>query len=178
MQSDYPILSTSRLTMTPFDVSDFNDCLAMRSDPEVTRFVGGPVGREDVWFRVLRYIGHWQALGFGCWAVRETSTGRFVGEIGFFDYRREIEPDFAGTPEGGWVTDRWAHGKGFASEAITAMLAWGDRRPDFSRTMAIINPGNVPSLRTAEKCGYRRLCDTRYKTHPIVLFERSRPIAQ
>jgi hypothetical protein len=49
-------LTTSRLTMTPFAEVDFVDCFAMRSNPAVTRFVGGVQSREDVWARALRYI--------------------------------------------------------------------------------------------------------------------------
>ena len=29
---------------------------------------------EAVWARLLRYIGHWQALGYGYWAVFEKAT--------------------------------------------------------------------------------------------------------
>ncbi len=171
----FPTLTTPRLTMTPFDAGDFADCLAMRSDPAVTRFVGGAQSREDVWLRTLRYIGHWHTLGFGCWAVREAATGRFVGEIGYFDYRRDTVPDFAGTPEVGWVTNAWAHGQGFASEAVAAMLAWGDARGDFGRTVCMIDAGNVPSLRLAQRFAFRSLLEVSYKGHINLLLERSRP---
>lgn len=167
-------LTTSRLTMTPFAVDDFADCLAMRSDAVVTRLVSGVMTREDVWFRTLRNIGHWQALGFGPWTVRESATGRFVGEIGFFDSRRMTEPDFAGPPEAGWMTNTWAHGQGYASEAVAAMLAWGDARPGFGRIVCMIDPGNDPSLRLAQRFGFRRISDLTYKGNANVLLERLR----
>jgi RimJ/RimL family protein N-acetyltransferase len=172
-----PILSTQRLTMTPHTLGDFEDCLAIRSDPAVTRYLGGIMGREETWSRLLRYAGHWQMLGFGYWAVRETTTGKFIGEIGFADYQRDTEPSFAGTPEAGWVTAAWAHGKGYASEAVAAMLEWGDRRPDFRRTVCMIDPENTASIRLAEKFGYTPFAETDYKTHPVILFERLRSIS-
>jgi RimJ/RimL family protein N-acetyltransferase len=120
----------------------------------------------------LRYIGHWQVRGFGPWTVRESATGRFIGEIGFFDYRRDTVPDFAGIPEVGWVTAQWAHGRGFASEALAAMFAWGDRRPGFERTVAMITAENEPSVRLAQRFGYRPVLDVNYKGHTNLLFER------
>ncbi len=33
---------------------------------------------ESVWSRLLRYIEHWQALGYGYWAVFEKTTGRML----------------------------------------------------------------------------------------------------
>ena len=51
----------------------------------------------------MRYSGHWAILGFGYWVVRDTQSGRFLGEVGFADYHREIEPSLHGTPEIGWA---------------------------------------------------------------------------
>jgi len=75
----------------------------MWGDPEVTRYIGGrPFTAEEVWSRLLRYIGHWQWIGFGTWVAEERATGAFVGEIGFCDYRREIDPPLD-LPEAGWA---------------------------------------------------------------------------
>ena len=62
----------------------------------------------------------WRHMGFGFWAIEEKATGRFIGEAGFHELRRDIEPSIEGTLEAGWgfVTD--AHGKGFATEAVGA----------------------------------------------------------
>jgi len=169
-----PTLTTARLTLMPFGIGDAEDCLAMRSDPAVTRFVGGVATREDVWARTLRYIGLWAAFGYGYFAARETASGRFVGEIGFADYRRDTMPDFFGTPEAGWVLAGWAQGQGFAAEAVEALLAWGDETLSAPRTVCMVSPDNHPSLRLAAKVGYRAFADTTYKGHPLMLFERAR----
>ena len=59
------------------------------------RALGGqPFAAEDVWSKLLRYAGHWALLGFGYWAIEEKSSGRFVGEAGFADFKRAIEPSF------------------------------------------------------------------------------------
>src|SRR5437762_7040767 len=111
-------LDTDRLTLRPHRLDDFPDTRALWSDPEVTRFIGGrPLTEEETWQRLLRYVGHWSLLGFGYWAVRERGSGRFVGEVGFANGKRTLEPSFGDAPEIGWVLATSAQGRGYATEA-------------------------------------------------------------
>lgn len=168
-----PVIETGRLLLHGHRPSDLADCLAMWADPAVTRHIGGkPSTEEEVWHRILRYAGHWALMGFGYWAVRERDSGRFVGEVGLADFRRSIEPGFAGAPEAGWVLAPWAHGRGYATEAVRAALAWGDARFGAVRTVCLISPDNGPSLRVAERCGFAAYAHTTYKGSPCILLER------
>jgi len=171
--SPVPTLTTERLVLRGHRLDDFDDAYALWSDPAVVRHIGGhPHSREDVWARILRYAGHWLHLGFGYWAMTERATGRFVGEVGLAFFRREITPSLEGIPESGWVLAPWAHGRGLATEAVVAALAWHDARTGHGRTVCIIEPENVASVRVAAKCGYRELARTTYKGEPTVVFER------
>jgi RimJ/RimL family protein N-acetyltransferase len=168
-----PALETDRLTLRGHTLDDFSECVAMWADPEVTRYIGGrPSAEDEVWTRLHRYVGHWVLLGFGYWVVREKQTGRFVGEVGFADFKRAVEPSFGGAPEIGWVLSPWAHGKGFATEAVRAAIAWGDAHFGRVRTVCMISPENVPSIRVAEKCGYKEFARTIFKGDDTLLFER------
>jgi RimJ/RimL family protein N-acetyltransferase len=168
-----PTLTTARLTLRAHQVADFPDCLALWTDPTVTRYIGGrPSTQEEVWGRLLRYAGHWALLGFGYWAVCEQESGRFVGELGFADYHRDLTPALDGAPEIGWALAPAVHGQGFATEAVCAVLAWGDTHFGAARTVCLIDPDNQPSLRVAAKCGYREYARTTYKGDPTILFER------
>jgi RimJ/RimL family protein N-acetyltransferase len=168
-----PVLETARLMLRPHRLDDFEDAVAMWGDSDVTRFIGGkPATREEVWARLLRYAGHWALLGYGYWVIRETATARFVGEIGFADFHRDIAPPFEGAPEAGWALARWAHGQGFAVEALSAILAWADGHFGAARTVCMIEPANGPSLRLAQKAGYLEYARTSYKGAPTILFER------
>jgi RimJ/RimL family protein N-acetyltransferase len=173
-----PKLETSRLRLHGHGLKDFAESAGLWADPEVVRFIGGrPFTEEEVWTRLLRYIGHWAALGYGYWVIRDKAGGRFVGEIGLADFRRNFDPalgaPFAGAPEIGWALSPWAHGQGYASEAIQAVLAWAEQRfgPD-TRTVCMINPDNAASIRAAQKAGYRPFARTTYKEAPSLLFER------
>ncbi|NIX77190.1 GNAT family N-acetyltransferase [Microvirga sp. c23x22] len=168
-----PVLETERLVLRGHRAGDFEACAALWADPEVTRFISGkPSMSEESWGRLVRYVGHWALLGFGYWAVEEKASGGFVGEIGFADYKRDIEPSLAGVPELGWVISPRVHGRGYATEAVRAAIAWGDKHFGAIRTACIISPENTASLRVAEKCGFRQLLATTYKDKPTVMFTR------
>lgn len=169
-----PELRTARLVLRPPAPGDFDASFAMWTHPDVTRFIGKrPATREETWGRILRYIGHWQAFGWGFWTIA-THDGAFVGECGFSDFHRELTPPIV-VPEMGWALSPTAHGRGYASEALVAACAWGDANIDASTTACIIDPENAPSLRVAEKIGFREVLRTTYRSDPTVVFERRRP---
>jgi RimJ/RimL family protein N-acetyltransferase len=163
--------ASPRLAFAPHRPSDFDDSAAMWGDAELRRHMGGnALTPEEVWARLLRHVGHWELFGYGYWVVRDRD-GRFVGEVGFADLRRDTTPRLV-DPEAGWVIARWAHGRGYATEAMRAALAWADAR--FARTTCIIDPDNAASIRVADKCGYVLVARGRYGTVPTLVYARSR----
>jgi RimJ/RimL family protein N-acetyltransferase len=132
----------------------------MWSDPAVVRYtIGEPSPPQRTWIRLLAYRGHWALLGFGYWAVEERTSGRYIGELGFADFKRDVVPSIAGEPELGWALDPQFHGKGYATEALRAAVAWGDHHLAQRRTFCIIHRDNHRSFRVAEKLGYKIFCD-------------------
>jgi RimJ/RimL family protein N-acetyltransferase len=171
-----PVLETARLRLRPHRPDDFDFSADLWSDPVVTRFIGGrALTREEVWGRLLRYDGHWAMLGFGYWALEEKLTRAFLGELGFADLQREIEPRLDGMAEIGWVLASQYHGKGYATEAVRAVIAWGDAHLSTSRMVALIHPENAASVRLAEKFAFRELCRTTYDSEPTIQFVRNIP---
>jgi RimJ/RimL family protein N-acetyltransferase len=169
----YPILQTERLTLRVQTRDDFPPFAAMWADPVVTRFIGGaPLSEEDAWAKFLRIAGHWALLGFGFWGIFEKATGRRIGEAGILDVKREIEPSFHGVPEIGWGLLPEVHGKGYATEAVAAILGWAESHFGKVRMVCIIDPQNAPSLRVAARTGFKEFARTTYKGDAIVLLER------
>lgn len=165
-------LITERLTLAPVAVADFDDLTTLWGDPVfATSIFPAPLTSEDVWFRLLRDIGHWEALGHGNWSIRETATGDYVGSVGVLDYRRLLDPPFD-APELGWGVAPRFQGKGMAFEALSAALAWCDDTLNASRTVCMISPDNAPSHALAARAGYMRYADAVYKGEPVVLLER------
>src|SRR5947199_2874932 len=115
-----PVLETERLRLRGHRPDDFANVAAMWADPAVIRYlVGVPLTPEESWTRLLRYAGHWSLLRFGYWLVEEKSTGKFIGELGFADYKRGV-PALEAVPEAGWVLCSRSHGEGYATEAMMA----------------------------------------------------------
>ncbi|MEO6913262.1 MAG: GNAT family N-acetyltransferase, partial [Candidatus Baltobacteraceae bacterium] len=170
---DVPVIETDRLRLRGHRLHDFNDSAAMWADPVVTRYIGGqPSTEQQSWARVRGYVGHWSLLGFGYWVVEAKTSGAFIGEVGFADFKRQVEPSIEGIPEIGWVLISAAHGKGYATEAVRAAVAWGDNHFDSKRTVCMIDPENLASLRVAEKCGYHEFERTTYNGEPTILLAR------
>ena len=174
-----PTLTTERLLLRGHRASDLGGCAALWQDPEVTRYTTGqPVARQDVWTRLLRHPGHWNLLGFGYWLAFERASGRLVGEVGLARFERDFlqpYPELTPLPEAGWVTLPWAHGRGFASEAMTAVLDWQDRQGLAPRTFCIIHPENGPSLRLAAKLGFRPEREVPHGEHTWQVLSRTTP---
>ena len=172
---DIPVVETPRLRLRAYRLDDLDALSEMWADPEVTRFIGGePRSRAQVWQQIQRNTGSWAMLGFGYWVVEDIATGACVGEIGFMEGLRDIEPQFVGTPEAGWViAPSWA-GRGYASEGLSAALAWRDAHIASARTVCIIEPEHKVSIHIAHKHGFRKLVDTQIAGEPIGLFERMR----
>lgn len=159
--------------MSPVSTDDFGELLTLWSDEDFTRHImGRALGREEIWFRLLRDLGHWAAMGHGNWTIRLRDGGAYLGSVGVFDYRRELEPPFD-APELGWGVAPGFQGRGYAAEALTAVLAWTDRRLE-ERTVCMISPENLASLKLAARVGYRPYATTTYKDQPVQLFERQR----
>lgn len=170
-----PLIETERLLLRPHHLSDLPDCVAMWADPEIARFtIGDPSPPPRTWQRLLGYRGHWALLGFGYWAVVETSSNRYLGDLGFADFRRDLYPAIEGMPEIGWALAAHAHGKGYATEALRAIVRWGDDHFGSRRTACIIHRGNQRSFRVADKLGYRRF-PSAADTESVEILVRSPP---
>lgn len=155
-------------------MNDFGASAAMWADPEIVRHISGkPSTAQQSWGRLLTYIGHWTVFRFGYWVVEERTTGAFVGEVGFANYRRDIEPAIT-VPELGWVIARGSWGKGYATEAAGAAIAWGRRRfTETAETACIIAPENRASIHVAEKLGFTLACETSYMQLPTLIYRRA-----
>jgi RimJ/RimL family protein N-acetyltransferase len=173
VKSDVPVIETARTVLRPHRIEDFDAYAAMWTDPVVTRFIGGkPRTREESWMRFLRHAGLWSLLGYGFWAIEEKTTGRFIGEAGFHDLKRDMAPSIEGIPEAGWALVPAVHGAGLATEIVRRVHDWGDARFGHARTVCIIDPGNTASLGVAIKCGYSEVVRTLYHDAPTILLER------
>ena len=168
-----PRLETPRLLLRAHRHDDFPSLAALWAEPAATQFIlAKPSSEEDSWARLLRYAGHWALLGFGFWAIEEKAGGLYIGEAGFADFHRIVDPPFGDRPEVGWIIASRFQGKGYASEALSAVFDWGKRHFGAREFACMIDPGNTASIRIAEKFGFREAARTTYKNFPASLYYR------
>jgi RimJ/RimL family protein N-acetyltransferase len=170
-----PTLETERLILRALSVADYEALHANWSDPIIFKYTTGKASApEESWNRLMRYFGHWPALGYGFWAVVEKSSNTFIGEIGIADFKRGITPSLDGRPEFGWILSSAAHGKGYATEALADITAWADENLDAEFTSCIIDPGNFASINVAKKIGFTEIATSTYHGELILVFERKK----
>src|SRR5436305_7920481 len=148
MQMNEVTLETERLLLRWFRESDFPEYLAISSDPEVMKFLGGkPQTEIEAWKSMAAFMGHWYFRGYGVWAVEEKSSGKLIGRIGFMDP--------AGWPgfELGWTLARASWGKGYATEGARRAMAYAFTELNRDHVISLIQPENVNSISVAERLG-------------------------
>ena len=85
------------------------------------------------------------------WVVRSGSDAPAVlaGSGGF-----KTRPDEHGTVEVGYGTLARFQGRGYATEAVSALAQWALAQPGISVVVAEALPENVPSVRVLQKSGF------------------------
>ncbi len=181
MSREAPTLETERLTLRAAQRDDFAPIFEMGKDPDRTQHKGGPVTPRPVaWEKFLRGPAMWQLLGYGMWIVERRSDHAVLGQVGYADFMRDIDPPLADMPEMAWVLGRIANGPdgrgmGYGSEALAAALDWGDIHIDAAGYQCIISPDNEPSLRLARRYGFKEKGRAIYKDELTIVLERSKP---
>lgn len=172
-----PTLTTARLILRGYWREDFDAIYAIGADAEITRLMGGPiVSRSAAWEKFLRGPAMWPMLGYGMWIVERASDGAVLGQIGYADFMRDMDPPLADVPEMAWVLGgggATSLGKGYGSEALAAVLAWGDAHLGAAKYQCIIAPENTLSLRLATRFGFAEIRRAALKDEAVVVFERT-----
>jgi len=150
-----PSLETPRLVLRPLVPVDADSLLAYRSDPETCRYVPfAPMDRREIDRRMreqwssqdLDAPGSAVTLG-----VVEKATGRLIGDVVLF--RDKTDGRLA---ELGYIFSPDVAGRGYATEAGRALLAYSFEVVGFARVAARLDARNTASARVLERLGMRR----------------------
>ncbi len=168
-----PVIETERLRLRGHRRDDLPRCVAMWADPLVTRFIGGiPSTEQRTWARLLSYVGHWALMGFGYWVIEERESREFVGEIGFADFKRDGAPLLRAGPELGFALAPRFHGKGYSTEAVRAVLDWGDTRLTPGKYVCLVDAQNVVSLHVLRKFAFEEMRRDSLNGLPVIYLAR------
>lgn len=141
-------LETDRLRLRMFELDDWQPLALMFADEEFVRYtIGQPQTEWATWRILASYVGHWQLRSFGPYAVVEKSSGELVGPIGLY-----YPGEWPG-PEIMWSIAPQFWGKGYASEAASAVKQVAIASKYFDRLISLIAPGNERSKAVAKRLG-------------------------
>jgi RimJ/RimL family protein N-acetyltransferase len=149
-----PTLRTARLRLRPWRDADREPFAALNADPEVTAFLPGPLDRAASDAIVERICAHFDARGFGLWAVEAPGAADFVGFVGL--QVPAFEAFFTPCVEVGWRLARAHWGRGYATEAARAAVAHGFGALGLREIVSFTVPANRRSRAVMERLGMRR----------------------
>lgn len=145
-------VQTERLLIRSLAAEDAPALAAIWSDPDVTRFMGGPRDYEQTCRDLLSEAAESSTdPADTLYPVIERSSGRIVGHCSFLS--KEI--DGGAEKELIYVFARPAWGIGYATEAARALCTFAAQQLRLPRLVALIDPENRASARVAEKAGMR-----------------------
>lgn len=147
-------MATPRLLLRAPGVEDLGSLLRLNADPAVCRFCAcsTPLGREATEAQLQAWLSHWQAEGFGHWAIAE--QGRPDEVIGFGGVMRRS----VGGHRGLYLYYRiapQAWGRGLAAEMAQQALSLAFDELREGTVMASVQPANAPTRKTLEQLGLR-----------------------
>ncbi len=147
-------IETARLLLRRWKPSDSKPFHQLNSDPEVMEFLLKPLALEESDEMIVRIESHFEQHGFGLWAVEAKETGLLLGFAGLS--RPTFETQFTPCIEVGWRLARQAWGRGFATEAARAALAFGFDEAGLTEIVSFTVPANLRSIAVMERIGMTR----------------------
>ena len=155
------MIQTERLLLRKPRLQDAPALLALYTDPEAMRFIGGVHGEPDTDLVVRRWLERWELNGgFGQLVAERAEDGAVIGRVGLVVWDTSSwtitsmrQAGVHAQPELGWALVRRCWGYGYATEGARAVRDWARSEPGIGRLISVVAPGNVRSQRVAEKLG-------------------------
>lgn len=162
-------LTSPRLSYAPFAPEQVDDLLALARDPDLRRFLldGQLVSLGWCLEEIAQSARLFEARGVGQWLVAERSRPELP--VGFCGFRvfPEVEPE----PELLYALLPGFWGRGYATEAARALLAFARAQAGFGRVLSAVDAPNAASIRVLEKLGFRARGSVPGEFGRILLFE-------
>lgn len=168
------MLETSRLLLRPPRVADFERYLPLWHKSEMAAAPGPnlSLNPEEVWARLLRFVGHWAHFGYGLFLVEDFESHELIGEVGFAHFHRGMGARFDAVPEAAWRVLARRRKRGIAVEGMQAAISWFEQTVRPERTVCMIHPSNAASLTVAGRLGFHEFERAPYKERTVILLER------
>jgi RimJ/RimL family protein N-acetyltransferase len=149
-------IETPRLIIRDLQEPDAEALASLWADPKVTTFLGGARDKEEIRKTLIEDAKTAKEVPYDLRTVIEKESGEIVGHCGLLDKevdgQREIEVTY--------VLAKRVWGRGYATEAASAIKDFAFGHMGLMRLIALIKPNNISSERVALKVGMHREKDT------------------
>jgi [ribosomal protein S5]-alanine N-acetyltransferase len=145
-------LSDDVVVLRPFGLEDAAAAFAACRDPLIARYTTFPTPQREEQTRawILAQPGQRERGEALDLAITRHDDGALLGAIGLGNWAVEHRRAAAGY----WLAP-WARGHGYAARALRLLTTWALGPPlGLRRLELLIDSGNEPSQRTAERAGY------------------------
>lgn len=147
------MIATDRLVLRPWLDSDLDALTTINTDPAVYEWLAGPFTREMNAASIARQQGFQAAHGYCYWALVEKGSGLLMGMAGLMPV--SFNAGFLPAVEIGWRLSPAFQGKGYATEAARAALAYGFGPAGLDEIVSFTVPHNKASRAVMERIGMR-----------------------
>jgi len=149
-----PFAETPRLVIRRFRAEDAPAFAAYRSDPEVARYQSwtSPFPLERAVLLVGEFAAGdpWAAGWFQYAIALREAQDVLIGDIGVLLHENRMQAEI------GFTLDPRFQGRGYATEAVRAILGYLFGELKLRRVSAECDARNAPSARLLERVGFRR----------------------
>lgn len=147
------IVETPRLLVRGWRDADVAPIVSIFADPQTVRYVGKGYqrgfAREQTVAMIARLRDRCEKTGIGIWPVELKETQATIGECGLHPAADSDDTEIA------YVFSAEVRGRGYATEAASAVLAYAFQPLGLPRVVAFVHPGNARSIAVVHRLGMR-----------------------
>ena len=147
-------LRTRRVLLRQWKDADLPAWCAMNADAEVRRHFPSVHTEEQALAEAARVRELIAQRGWGFWALEIPGVSAFAGCVGLLV--PAFEAPFTPAVEVGWRLSRDAWGRGYASEAARAALAFAFDHLGLDEVVSMTTTANEPSRKVMQRLGMTR----------------------
>ncbi len=149
----FPNLQSERLSFREINEKDIPEVMELRGNAENMKFIPRPLvtNEEEALAHINMILSKKEENDAVNWVITEKGSNSLIGIIGFFRTQHEHFRS-----ELGYMILPQHHGKGYVTEAIATVLAFGFNTLKLHSVNAIIDTNNLASARVLEKNGFRK----------------------
>ncbi|MGY6658776.1 GNAT family N-acetyltransferase [Amycolatopsis sp. TRM77291] len=162
-------IKTERLLLRRLREADRENIVALQADPETNKFNGVPHTVEGARELYDAWMKHWAEHGFGYLAVSALDDPEVIVGFGGVRYHEWNGERVLNLAYRFWP---FAWGKGYATEMAAAVVEWAEREIPDVPVIANIMVANEPSIRVAERLGFKIHTEEEFEGAPSLHMRR------